>query len=118
MTVYTVEISSKIFWPKGPKIFGDQNNCAGDQILKLRSQLAPKFFFLKSSPENAVFKCTGSSLSGEKKIFFNLASKAKCRYHLLPRDVQYERYRKHMEVSVYLTTQNRGSFSIKFLIDT
>ena len=39
-------------------------------------------------------------VSGEKKIFVNLASKAKRRYHLLTRDVQYERYRKHMEVSV------------------
>ena len=41
----TAEISSKIFWPEGPKIFGDQKFCAGDQILKLRSQLAPRIFF-------------------------------------------------------------------------
>ena len=45
-TVCTAEISSKMFWPKGPKIFGDQKICAGDQILKLRSQLAPRIFFL------------------------------------------------------------------------
>ena len=51
LTVCTAAISSKLFWPKGPKIFGDQKICAGDQILKLRSQLAPRIFFLKSSPE-------------------------------------------------------------------
>ena len=50
LTVCTAEISSKIFWPEGPKIFGDQKICAGDQIFKLRSQLAPWIFFLKSSP--------------------------------------------------------------------
>ena len=52
-TVCTAEISSKTFWPEGPKIFGDQNICAGNQILKLRSQLAPRIFFLKSSPAMA-----------------------------------------------------------------
>ena len=44
LTVCTTEISSKMFWPEGPKIFGDQKICAGDQILKLRSQLAPRIF--------------------------------------------------------------------------
>ena len=43
-TICTAEISSKIF--------GDQKICAGDQILKLRSEPAgPKDCFLKSSPE-------------------------------------------------------------------
>ena len=37
LTVCTAEISSKIFWPKGPKIFDNQH-------LKLKSQLAPRFF--------------------------------------------------------------------------
>ena len=32
LTGCTVEISSKSFWPEGPKIFGDQKICAGDQI--------------------------------------------------------------------------------------
>ena len=32
LTVCTAEISSKSFWPEGPKIFGDQKICAGDQI--------------------------------------------------------------------------------------
>ena len=42
LTVCNAEISSKMFWPKGPKIFGGQKIYAGDQILKLRSQLAPR----------------------------------------------------------------------------
>ena len=45
LTVCTV-----IFWPEGPKIFGDQKICAGDQILKLREPAGPKDFILKSSP--------------------------------------------------------------------
>ena len=32
LTVCTAEILSKSFWPEGPKIFGDQKICAGDQI--------------------------------------------------------------------------------------
>ena len=32
LTVCTVEISSNSFWPEGPKIFGDQKICAGNQI--------------------------------------------------------------------------------------
>ena len=49
LTVSTVEISSKSFWPKGPKIFGRPKNlCWRPNLnLKLRSQLAPSFFFLK-----------------------------------------------------------------------
>ena len=49
LTVCTAEISSKSFWPEGLKIFGDQKMCAGNQILKLRSQLAPRIFFLSQA---------------------------------------------------------------------
>ena len=50
LTVCSAEISSKIFWPKGPNIFADQKICVGDQILKLRSQLVTKDFFSKVEP--------------------------------------------------------------------
>ena len=42
LKVCTAEISSKMFWPEGPKIFADQKICAGNLILKLKSQLAPR----------------------------------------------------------------------------
>ena len=32
LTVCTGEIWRKSLWPEGPKIFGDQKICAGDQI--------------------------------------------------------------------------------------